>query len=59
MNKAQQKRQTKYEVEAKTHCPFCLAPLIEEFGVKRCQNLNCTYKVERQIKQTKLWKQKK
>jgi len=54
MTIAQKKRIEKYEQKPKTRCPFCSAPLIEELGVKRCANSDCTYKVEKQFKQEQI-----
>jgi len=48
MNKAVLKKKEK---QIKTRCPFCLAPLIVEFGVKKCANPNCTFREEHKVKQ--------
>ena len=54
--KAQTIRQIKYDSKEKTNCPYCLSPLKEELGVKKCENPNCTYEVVRKVTQNKLIK---
>ena len=56
MTQAQHKRIEKYEKQEKTHCPFCSAPLKDEFGVKKCVNESCTFVESKKSEQKKLIK---
>jgi len=53
-NKAQKKRIEEHDKKTKTHCPFCSAPLIEELGIKKCQNPSCTFREIRKVEQSKI-----